>query len=176
MSQLHGMSFHRRAQYLREQQRETKFAPRIHCKGPHIRRFELLSRTILFPDHAKTDGSLKEEGISRNDLTRYGFSIFRISYTDINTVKDIVAKQIKKVPARSLVGASTFLTKSARHIIDKDGYQAFVIIDSSETPDLTGHALLLCAEKLSPAYVKELRHELTKIMCVPINLEDIFTS
>lgn len=174
MNQQYVASFHRRNQYLREQQRESKFAPRIFCKGPHIRNYELLSRTILYPEHANTDGTLKEEGISRKDLTHSGFSVFRPKYTTIKVVLDIVDRQIVKMPIRNLVGASTFLSESVRNIIDKSYYQAFVIIDGAETRELRGHALILCAEKHKKSYVKELRHELLKILNTPRPLKEVF--
>lgn len=170
----YGMSLHRRGQYLREQQRETKFAPRIFCKGPHIRNFELLSRTILYPDHANPDGTLKEEGISKDDLTKRGFSVFRVKYTLLKVVTDIVDRQVKKNPARSLIGASVFHAETARSIIDKDKFQAFIIIDDSKIQELRGHALILCSEKHKPSVVKELRHELSNIMNDPAPLEDFF--
>lgn len=174
MNQKYGMSPYRKAQYLREQQRRTKFAPRIFCKGPHIRDFELLSRTILYPDHAHSNGELKEEAISRQDLTRRGFSVFRVKYTEFNVVVDIVDSQIAKMPERNLVGASTFLANSVRNITDKSSYQSFVIIDDACTRNLRGHALILCAEKYTPSRVKEFRRNLLKIMRPTLPIEEVF--
>ena len=174
-----GMSTYRKSSYLSEQQRITKFAPRVFCKGPHIRDFELLSRTILYPDHTHSNGELKEEAISRQDITSRGFSVFRVKYTELDVVVDIVDRQIAKMPERNLVGASTFLAGSVRSITDKcttdkGNYQSFVIIDDADTLELRGHALILCAEKYKPSRVKEFRRNLLNLLHPILPLEEVF--
>lgn len=177
MSSQYGMSFFRRGRYLEEQQRITKFAPRVFCKGPHIRNFESLCRLVFSPDHTNTDGSLNVEQISREDLTTRGFSIQRTKHTDRKTINDIEAKYRQKAPNRKLEYLLEFLGQDVRDIKDEKGHQAFVIVDHAPTPDLTGHAHILCAEKYGKSErskVKELRAKLAKAINKRRELSELF--
>ncbi|MCU7812245.1 MAG: hypothetical protein KZQ77_13565 [Candidatus Thiodiazotropha sp. (ex Notomyrtea botanica)] len=162
-----GMSPYRKESYLNEQQRKSKFAPRIKCKGPHIRDFECLSRSCFFPDHANSDGTLRVEGISRKDLTERGFSIDRIKYTSNETVHDLIKKYLTAGPTRSFKYILSFNAGQIRSILDKDSYQAFVLIDDAPIKKMEGHALVLCAEKQKPSHVKELREKLARTINNP---------
>ena len=176
MTLKYGMSSRRKERYLQEQQRLTKFAPRISCKGPHIRDFEELSRVAFYPDHTHDDGSLKVEGISRQDLTNRGFSVFRRTYTTRNIIDNFIALQIERHPDRHLEYVLSFLAGAVRAVNDSEDYQAFVIIDSANTEDLKGHALILCAESHNKSKVKELRHALHNIINNPIKLDHLYPS
>ncbi len=173
MASQNGMSFYRKGRYLQEQQRLTKYAPRIFCR-PHIRDIEELSRVALYPDHVDENGSLKVEGISRKDLTEKGFSIFRKNYTSRATINNFVAQQIERKPARNLKYVLSFLAGKVRAINDAENHQAFVIIDDAPTESLTGHALILCAEKHTPSKIKELRHTLYNIINNPVELNKAY--
>mgnify|MGYP000361110901 CR=1 FL=1 len=168
-------SFYRRDQRLKEQQRITQFAPRIRCKGPHIRGFEQLSRVAIFPDHTHIDGKLKVEGIAREDLTKRGFSVFRNEYTSIACVEDFIGKQIERKPEREFKHVLMFSVGMARQLQDSENCQAFIVIDDSATKQLSGHVLILCSDNQTKSKVKELRRKLADILNNQIPLQAAFS-
>ncbi len=167
-------SFHRRNQRLKEQQRITKFAPRVFCKGPHIRNSEHLSRVAFYPDHTDVNGKLRVEGISRDDLTIRGFSVFRNTYTSIACVEEFIEKQIERKPEREFKYVLMFSTAIARGLKDSERRQAFIAIDDSDTRQLRGHVLILCSEKQTKSKVKELRRKLATILINQVPLSTAF--
>jgi hypothetical protein len=168
------MSFYHRDSYLREQQRGTQFAPRSACKGPYVSGFERLSRVIFFPDHVHPDGAIKVEGISRDDLTKRGFSIFRVSHTSRSTVEGFVSDFISRVPLRRLDSVLVFKAESVRSAKDNNVIQAFAIVDSAETLNLKGHALVLCAGKHKKSHIKELRKVLVQLINSPESFNEVY--
>lgn len=174
MNCIHGMSDYRRCNYLREQQRETKFAPHIHCKGPHIRDFENLSRAVFFPGHINTDGTLKVECIPSIDLTIRGFSIYRTKYTSREIIDNLIDKYLSRRERRKFEYVLIALAGAVRSCTDNAGYQAFFIVDDAPDKERSGHAIILCAEKYKRSYVKELRLELMRIINNPCSLDEAY--
>ena len=165
MSKYYQLSFARRANYLKEQQRLTQFSPRIFCKGPHIRNFEEITRIVFYPDHLNPDGSFRVESISREDLTKKGFSVFRKSHTERAAIDNVEALYKIKNPAREAVGALINTAEKLRAISDDTGFSSIYIIDDSPTPILRGHALILCSEpSLKKSRVKELRGKIAETL------------
>ncbi len=159
----YGMPFYKRKRYILEQQRMSQFAPRIRCKGPHIRKQEKLCRVVFDPDHVR-DNKIYVEGISRADLTHKGFSIFRIKYSSRLQVNNFVQNSISNKKERTLMGGASFTAYSVRDFLDKDGSQAFIIVDDAPTLDLAGHALILVAGDHKPSHIKELRKKLASLL------------
>lgn len=156
---------HEKGSYLREEQRCTKFAPRLSPKGPYIRASEPLARHIFYPDHASRDGTIKVEAISRDDLLKRGFSLHRVNYTSLDNFSASVQVQIDRNQDRQLVGVTKFSAEDVRNINTLDHKQAFVVIDDAPEPNLKGHAIVLCANnKWKPSQVKELRSLLAEIL------------
>jgi hypothetical protein len=168
------MSLFRRGMYLREQQRETKHAPRVFCRGPHIRNFEKLCRIIYSPENVRSDNSFKPESISRKDLTERGFSIQRVKYTDRTRIDQLTTNYTRRKVRRAVEYLLLFLGEDVRRIKDGEGYQAFIIVDDAQTPEDKGHALILCAEKHKPSKVKELRQLLADAINKPKQIDAIF--
>ena len=174
MSSQYGMSLHRKGSYLREQQRETKHAPRIFCKGPHIRNFEELCRIVYSPEDVFPDNTFKPEAISRTDLTTKGWSIQRVKYTERARVNDLITAYISRKGGRAFEYLLVFLGSAIRNIKDQDGYQAFFIVDHSHIPEDHGHAVILCAEKHPPSKIKELRKLLAEAVNNPQDINSVF--
>ncbi|MFE8073277.1 hypothetical protein QQM79_19640 [Marinobacteraceae bacterium S3BR75-40.1] len=168
------MSLYRREHYTREQQRETKFAPRVWCKGPHIQNFEVVMRTIFHPDHTDENKNLRVEAISREDLTKRGFSVFRELHTIKQRMEELEQEMIERKPYREAVGTTKLLCKNIRNIKDSDNLRAFVVLDSADEERDRGHALILCAEKQSKSKVKELKKKLASIMSRLYQLQEIY--
>lgn len=174
MSSRYGMSFYRKEKYLSEQQRITKFAPRVFCKGPHIRGFEELCRLVYFPEHLNPDGTFRPESISREDLTDKGFSVQRIAYTNRTKIDELIDFYTSKNSTRKFHTLFVFTAWNVRKIKDPSNFQAFIIIDDALISSDRGHALILCAERHKPSIIKELRWQLACVINNPQNIDKYF--
>ncbi|WP_417215900.1 hypothetical protein [Alcanivorax sp.] len=169
-----GLSFYKRDSYLREQQRETQFAPRISCKGPHIRGPEDLCRIVYSPEDVKPDNSFRPEAISCQDLMQRGFSIQRVSYTTRAKIDALIHNYTSRKPGRAAEYLLLFKAETVRKIIDQEGHQAFIIVDSAKKSDDEGHALIYCADRLPKSKVKELRYMLAEKISNAASIEAVF--
>lgn len=154
-----GPDFYRRHRENVEQQRVTKFAPRIRCKGPHIKDEESVIRLIYFPDHISESGSLLPEAIACQDLQERGWSIFRTRYSSYSDIEIVKNGYLERKKDRQFSGTTSISADGIRKL-RIDGLRGFVIHDSSDSPSLRGHAIVLCSTKYSKSKVKELRRQL----------------
>ena len=155
---------HHRHKYTLEQQRESKFAPHVRCKGPHIRGFEGIIRTVIYPDHIDNDGKIKVEAIPSRDLTKIGWSVNRLMYVTKGQIDSLVEGYVERKTERVLSGHSLFIADDMRRIVDQYGFQAFVIRDSACAPEERAHALVFCSGKYKKSEVKQLRWKLIEKM------------
>lgn len=151
-----------------EETKQSEFSP-----GPVLSE-ETLLRIIYYPAHIDDDGNLQPEAIPTQDLRERGFSVYRKLYAKRQKVSDVIDNYVSKNPERHCRGISPIQCHTVRSINNKDGNQAFNVLDDAKTEDDEAHAKIMFSQKYGKAEQKGYRSKLKDKFTTILDTELIY--
>lgn len=151
-----------------EETKQSQFSP-----GPVLSE-ETLLRIIYYPDHIDDGGNLLPEAIPTQDLRERGFSVYRKLYVKRKKVSDVIDNYVSKKSERQCRGISPVQCHTVRSINNKDGNQAFNVLDDAKTEDDEAHAEIKFSQKYGKAEQKGYRSKLKDKFTTILDTESVY--
>ena len=135
---------------------------------------EIVLRTVLDPDHLKSDGGLKSAAIPLDDIQLRGWSLERRNFSSIRQVRLFHAAWQRRKPHLAF-HVVPVIAKSIRKLASGHGSQTFVVTDTA-TFCKPAHAQVLLSKPQTPSLARKFRNELIHVLPPHVDVTEAFKS